>query len=230
MKSLKRVYRILTFLVLLSVSAKGQNIKFKNMPEQSRVVTILHEELNRYPKSLVNEYLHDVVFEPLAGASGLAYLSYMIVIDPLHSESTIRHAIHHEFSSVLLNRIDPELTFATHIKFNREFNELNGTFTYYSTAECGHAGSLTYEESKHFVGFEYARVGFENDWNVTCEFLWTNAPIYLKDGTTEDFWTFYETRKGLPVAKKIELALAFYQSLDKSLTKEFFMSLPVCDF
>jgi hypothetical protein len=221
---------MLTFLALLSVSAKGQNIKFKNMPEQSRVVKILQEELNRYPKLLVKEYLHDVVFEPLDGASGLAYLSYMIVIDPLHSEGTIRHAIHHEFSSVLLNRIDSELTFATHMKFNKEFNELNATFSYYSTAESGHAGSLSHEESKHFVGFEYARVGFENDWNVTCEFLWTNAPIYLKDGTIESFWSFYENRKGLPVAKKIELALAFYQSLDKSLTKEFFMALPVCDF
>lgn len=220
---------IFAFVVISTNISNGQSIRFKNTSERPEVIKILHKELNRYPKTLVNKYLHEVVFEPMEDAAGLAYLSFMIVINPLLSESTIRHAIHHEFSSVLLNRVDEELTFTTHMKINKQYKDLNGGYTYYSTADLGHAGSLTLEESKHFVGFEYARVGFENDWNVTCEFLWTNAPIHLKDGTTESFWGFYEKRKGLPVAKKIEIAIDFYHALDNNLTMEFFRSLPTCN-
>lgn len=207
----------------------AQVIQFKNTPKRNDVIKILKEELNRYPQQIITKYLHKVTFKELEYSSGLAFLDYEIVIDPRTDLNYIRHIIHHELSSVLLNRIDENYTFVTFNRIGRKFIDLNDTLKYFSTAESGHTGQLKKMESNYFVGSEYARVGFENDWNMTCEYLWTNSPIYLKDGTKENFWDFYIKKKGLPVAKKIEMALDFYRSLDKSLTIEFFKSLPSWD-
>lgn len=174
-------------------------------------------ELAKYPKSILQYYLKDVSFVESARFCGRADAIYdKIVLNCECSNSELKKAIHHEMSSILLQHYDLYVERGTFDKMYQEFVKLNGDFSYdVKIANSNDAMSkiTNVKLLEYFYGVKYAQSGFENDFNVIAQFLFSNG---------DEIISFMNSNPEKPVSKKIRLVLDFYQKIDKGFNVSFF--------
>jgi len=176
---------------------------------------IIRNELNKYPKNVLKN-LHDVYVLDSLTFYGIPYggtssKDKIYLTDG--SDWYIKHALHHEFSSILLKKYPQYFDKKSWRQNNpsdfryfgdgREFIKEKKPYTY----------KMNQLYSKGFLN-DYAQSSIENDCN---EFA---GKMFCNDG---EFWRIikrFDRLKG-----KFEVMLQFYQSLDKKLNFEYFKKI-----
>ena len=190
--------------------------------EDARSLRLAQSALGKYPRAIVTKNLRAVQFVREMSFYGVPYGgtnsrdSVYIAnrgADAGFDDAFIVSTIHHEFSSILL-RNNPE-----------GFDELAWTAANAPHARYGTGGTqaikdgtanTAYRAELHSAGFlnQYSMSSVEEDFNTFAEALFRGDAR---------LWNI--CRQFPRVAKKKDLIVAFYASLDPSFTEEFFRSL-----
>lgn len=204
----------ITFLILLSVSAFSQNIVFEI---NSTVFTKsdLQHELDKYPKSVLQAYIPLIKVVQDNASHNYCGCANWSDIEINASCPIYKVAIHHELSSLFLNRYDLYVEKDAFKNMETAFIKLNGQYKYHSIlrSEAYHPIESTSDIGQHFFARKYSVTNFENDYNVIAEMLFSDG------AKTIDFMLNNSTK---PVAQKIKLVIEFYHKLDPSFTVQFF--------
>ena len=175
---------------------------------------ILREELQKYPPKLLRKIKRVFVFDSLRfygkNFGGTYYKHIIYYTDRGFSKMDIIRMIHHEFSSILLNRYRK--------KFDRRSWKdcLPDNFQYKSRgidALMTPDADLNYNDSLNALGFlnKYAVYHFEEDFNSFAQHLWARD---------KEFW---ERLEQYPLLKeKAMLVISFYKSIAPELDEKFF--------
>ncbi|MEX2243864.1 MAG: hypothetical protein WD716_08475 [Fimbriimonadaceae bacterium] len=190
--------------------------------EDARSQRLAMAALGRYPREVVTKHLRAVHFVGEMSFYGVPYggtnsrdAVYIANrgADAGFDDAFIVSTFHHEFSSILL-RNNPD-----------RFDELAWTGANAPHARYGTGGTqaikdgtanTAYRAELHSAGFlnQYSTSSVEEDFNTFAEALFRGDAR---------LWNI--CRQFPRVARKKDLIVAFYASLDPSLTEEFFRSL-----
>lgn len=203
------------------INPKGESLK----PEEiERSMEIVIRALKKYPEVILENNLKKIYVLNYLEFYGVPYggtnkaglgVVYMINrgVENNYSDFSIEKRFHSEFSSILLMRYPEKIN---HSKF-REYNPADFEYAYegdqYKAIKEGKASKI-FNPNLHEIGFlhTFAQSAFENDFNSIAEYL------FMSDKT---FWEIYEE---YPLIKaKTDLVIEFYNSLDETFTKEYFL-------
>lgn len=177
--------------------------------------------LSKYPAQLVSSNLRAIFVVGRIRFYGLTYgatnSSDAIYIANSgrrsgYTDLVLEGSVHHEFSSILLRRNPTKISVTEWSRFNPSGFEYLGTGV---DAIRQGAASTRYDASLARTGFfsEYSMASFEEDFNIIVEML------FLGDS---DLWKAYDEFP--PIQGKVDLAIAFYNSLAPVYTETFFRS------
>jgi hypothetical protein len=187
--------------------------------EAERSIAIARRAMAKYPPELLARHLDGVFFASRLKFYGLSYGgtysgNRLFLANRGSSQGFtdqyLEESFHHEFSSVLLaNRPDA---------LDSRAWRAAGAMAYRSSgAEAIASGraSTRYSADLHEKGFlaEYATASLEEDFNMMAEGLFAGGPR---------FWQAVDTHPRL--ARKMRLAVQFYQRLSPGLTEARFRS------
>jgi hypothetical protein len=204
------------------IDAKAESL---SPGEVERSKSIIITALDKYPTPLLKSNLKKVyVLKSMSFYGGVSFGGTNAPPDTVYvandgvaagyNDIEVEKAFHHEFSSVL--------------KYNYGFNEtawrqINPSgFVYWDEATGGSGAikagkdSQEFDPKEHEMGFlyEYAESTMENDLNSFAE------NIFMGE---ESFFSLAESYEKLQA--KLDLALAFYNSLDPVFTIDYFKGL-----
>lgn len=191
-------------------------------PEETDTVAaerILRPELNSYPRTLLATHLHAVIicgslqFSGILAGGTSSHSSVFIALTingSPQSPQSLKSALHHELSSVLLRHRPDLLSLTAWEGTNTSGFQYGGGFK--AAAEQGFS-STTFSPRWAAEGFvcEYAMASPEEDFNMVVQCLFTNP---------SGFWSAVSTSKVL--RRKVDLAVTFYQGLHPKFTREWF--------
>jgi hypothetical protein len=205
---MKKTYllSLLAFFISMQSFAQTIIIEGKSNITESEIRSII----SIYPEHLLNK-CKTITVKHLDIGSGLCF-SNQIYISGEYAKSTITQTIHHELSSIFLNKVYDIKTFNI---IGYEFIKLNGN-KYLYDKEIGFTikiGPLTDDEKDYFALNTYSKTSFENDYNLICEELFTNKN-YLSS-----------LKPNSVLYQKTMIVIDFYNKLDKKFTVEFFKQL-----
>lgn len=192
-------------------------------PDAERALDIVKRALAKYPDPVLARHLKAVyVLSELkysgvvAGGTNSRTAVYLMVgsVKNGFTDAHIERVFHAEFSSILLRNLKT--------RFDEEkWQQFNPPGFRYSSGDGVGAikqgrASVRPDDQLAPLGFrnQYAQSSLENDFNGFAAALWTG------DATVWDQAQRYPAIRG-----KLELTLAFYQSIDPSFTAEHFRAL-----
>lgn len=202
--------------LICPIITKSQSIVFENGSELTSTPNIsrheIENELAKYPKGIIEENLKNVVVVSSDKYCGLSLaFAKKIELSGDCQNCNIRSTIHHELSSLFLIQ-NPGPDDAYYKKLWKEFNALNDSYSY-----TGNLQNQPIENgsdiANHFYKRTYAMHSFENDFNVIAESLFVNGHETLQ---------FANEHPNLPVSKKIQLVIEFYQKVSSDFTTAYF--------
>lgn len=202
---------IAIWIVLYSLNGNAQSITFETDPVNFTKEDI-ERELAKYPKKLIDENLKKVIVVSTDKYCGLSLaFAKKIELSGDCQNCNIRSTIHHELSSLFLIQ-NPGPDDVYYKKLWKEFNALNGSYTYTGNLQNRPIESGS-DIANHFYKRTYAMHSFENDFNVIAESLFMNGHETL---------LFVNEHPNLPVSNKIKLVLEFYQKVSSDFTTAYF--------
>jgi hypothetical protein len=158
--------------------------------------------------------LDSIIIIDDAKICGRAFINKKFELSGTCDRAYLRKAIHHEFSSVLLQQFDiyerPVFNDLYHF-----FTKVNGVNSYSNLVSSGEIDKDS-EIGKYFYGDYYAMTGFENDFNVIAQHLFTDG---------KEIIAFIRHHPELPVTQKITAVISFYHLVHPVFSAEYFSSL-----
>lgn len=213
--TLKQKLLLLTVLAC-AVNCSAQVIIFKtsnsNISESE-----IRNELKKYPEKVLKEYLDTIFVINDDRFCGRASMSKHFEICGNCDKEFLKEVIHHEFSSVLLQRYDLYVR-EVYNELGRKFVELNDKHYQYDDTITNKTIDPQSDASNYFYGSTYAQTGFENDFNTIAQFLFTDGKHVIKVMNDKD---------GTAIAKKIAAVIRFYNKLDSRFDAKFFQNLSI---
>lgn len=211
---------------MFPVAWQGGAIQASAMPldrsEVDRSVACATAALGVYPTELVKRNLRTVYFAkelrffhiPYGGTNSLdaVYISNMGASQG-YTDAFLRGAFHHEFSSILLRNYADQFDRAAWREANAPGTEYRDGGT---QAIADGSADMKYRPKYNVDGFlnQYGTASIEEDFNTYAEALLSGD---------REFWGV--VARYPRVAKKKDLAVAFYKSLDPQFTEDFFRTL-----
>lgn len=194
--------------IIIPIQVFCQNIIFE---EGSEVFTTkdIEIEIAKYPKALLKNYLPVIKIVNSENVCGRAEWDTLILSSTCNS---FQQTIHHELSSMLLNKYDVYVK-PVYDSMYRAFVNLNGEFQYDRSKVTMNRIELGSKLAEYFYGYTYATTDFENDFNIIVECLFANGLEVID---------FMNQNPSKPVSRKIKLVLDFYYTLDTSFTESYF--------
>lgn len=192
--------------------------------------------LGRYPAPLIRSNLHRVYLlgglqffrDQSFGGTASARAVYLVAGDPAdgYTDTFIERTFHRELSTLLLNRYRDKLdTNAWRAVNPPDFSYRGGNSWDRTRGKDGGARAIDAGETSLALGqppenlndgflTEYSRSSLENDFNEYAALLFAGD---------REFWRAVDRHPA--VARKCDLAIAFYQSLSPELTRDYFRHL-----
>lgn len=202
------MHRLDWLLVFISFQGISQSVRLEGQVN-SLIQKTVEFELRKYPTKLIENYLSYVNIVHDDHICGRSEWDTLVLSSTCNS---IRQTIHHELSSMFLNKYDVYVK-PVYDSIYRAFVNLNGEFRYDRSKVTMNRIELDSKLAEHFYGYTYATTDFENDFNIIAECLFTNGSEVIE---------FMNQNSSKPVSKKIRLVLNFYHTLDPSFTHSYF--------
>ncbi len=199
----------LFYLLFCTLAINAQTISFK-CSRAKFTRNEIQTELAKYPVGFLHKYLFEinVVDDNKICGRSEAYSNRIILSS---SCDDVHMTIHHEISSVLLRQYDFKVKEVVNIMYG-EFLKLNGNFKYNHNTDMHHIEEGS-ETEKHFYNYKYAQSDFENDFNIIAQELFVDGYKIIN---------YMHAHMDMPVSKKIQLVIDFYQKLDPKFSIEYF--------
>jgi len=190
--------------------------------EVERTTRILNEAIKKYPPRVLDQELQtvyvlsDLSYRGISACGTYSAKDLYIVNDGEsmgYTDAWVESTFHHEFSSLLLLHHPQYLETSAWSSVNPH------SFRYGEDGVLAikqHRDNQECDRSLCSVGFwcEYSQSSMEDDFNILAERL------FLGDATLLAMASQYPKIK-----RKLDLVIAFYEKLDPTLNKEFFLSL-----
>lgn len=207
----------LTYLIIcISFSASAQVIKFENVKVDEGVRMKIVEELSKYPKDLLSNYLTEIIIQDLPNnVCGRSEAFSKRIRLNASCYTPIQETLHHELSSVFLQQYDVYVSRGYFNKLYSQFVNLNENVKYDKSVAL-HKIDAESDLANYFYKLTYAQTGFENDFNVISQFLFTHGASVVE---------YMQNHPNKPVAKKIQLVIDFYHDLNSQFTLNYFKKL-----
>jgi hypothetical protein len=204
--------KLFTFLLVFSsflTLAQDIDFEINNANITKKEIQI---ELAKYPKNVLQAYLEQITVVTSERFCGLTYaFEKRILLNGNCDNASIKEALHHEMSSILLQQYDVYVS-KVFDSYYTQFVKLNGEFAYNGNRDLTEINPSS-KLANHFYGLKDAQSGFENDFNVVSQYL-------FKDG--DKIINFMLSNPDKPVSKKIKVVLDFYYQLDKTFSVSYF--------
>lgn len=197
-------------IMLAGLNVTGQVIVF-TMKNANITETEIREVLKIYPEELIKSYLDTIDVIEDSRACGRAYIDKIVLSGDCRN-SFLKEVIHHELSSVFLNRYDIYVRKVAD-EMMRKFIDWNGDEYAYTNKSDMSAIDLNSEMANYFYGLKYAQQGFENDFNVIAQYLFSHG---------SDLISHINARPNAVITKKVKEVIRFYYILDSKFTETFF--------
>lgn len=214
--AIRDVKIVVIFIATCVIECNGQVVIFKTSKSNISEVEI-RSELKKYPEKILQEYLDTIFVISDDRFCGRASMFRRFEICGNCDKQFLKEVIHHEFSSVLLQRYD---LFVHEIMndLGNEFVTLNGEKYRYNPKVPTSDINSDLDISNYYFGSTYAQTGFENDFNTIAQFLFTDGKRVIK---------VMNDRDGTAIAKKIAAVIRFYNKLDPRFDAKFFQNLTI---
>lgn len=205
---------LIVFTLLFTISVEAQVITFKTS-HSNITETEIRNELKKYPERILKEYLDTIFVINDDRFCGRASLFKRFEICGNCDKEFLKEVIHHEFSSVLLQRYDLYVK-EVYNDLGRKFTEWNGNAYPYNTGVAIKPIDPNSDLANYYYGSTYGMTGFENDMNTLAQMLFTDGGTVIKA---------MRSKPGTAIERKVEAVIAFYNKLDSKFDKNFFEGL-----
>jgi hypothetical protein len=199
----------------------GEDVRIKLLHEKyiSACIRIGNTALKKYPKWVPEKHLDKIYFLDSLEVNGIPYgATYVkdcifIIYDPEADSVFAEQFIHHEFSSILLNKYYNRFNEGKWEKTNQnKFDYLDGGGPEAIQEKLTSKYSLTLFK-RGFI-MEYATASVEEDFNCMAESLFA---------CYDHFWPNVEKYRRL--RKKLKQTISFYNFIDPVFTKKYFQKI-----
>jgi hypothetical protein len=190
-----------------------------------RAGRVLRDELAKYPEQLIRKTLRNIyVFERLMMYGAIYGATYVPEDRALYLTFTstdttldLQRTLHHEFSSLILERFKPSFTLPRLTPLNKPLSGYDTT-----AIEAVRGGDVWVEPDEKLMkeGYisSYAKVSPEEDFNCISSELFC---------ATKNFWEWVD--KYPKLREKVLEVISYYHGIDSRLSEDYFRGLAVAE-
>ncbi len=195
-----------------AINPKAESLSKNKITKTQKIIK---DELDKYPENVLKN-LHDIYALDSLTFYGIPYggtSSTNKIYLTNGSDWYMRHALHHEFSSILLKKYPDYFDKKSWKQNNPSDFKYSGDGREFIKEKKHYTPKMNQLYNKGFLN-DYAQSSIENDCN---EFA---GKMFCNDG---EFWRIIKRFNRLK--GKFEIMLQFYQSLDKKLDINYFKKI-----